>query len=43
MCLSVGVDWVGNLWKSGKIINYGHFRGLDFSVLTSVSIVAITC
>ena len=29
--------------KVGKIINSGHFRGLDFSVLTSVSILAITC
>ena len=44
MCLSLGVDWVGNLWKKvGKIINSGHFRGLDFSVLTSVSNLAITC
>ena len=44
MCLSVRVDWVGNLWKKvGKIINYGHFRGLDFSVLTSVSILAMNC
>ena len=29
--------------KLGKIINSGHFRGLDFSILTSVSILAITC
>ena len=29
--------------KVGKIINYGHFHGLEFSVLTSVSICAITC
>ena len=29
--------------KVGKIINSGHFRGLDFSVLTSVSILVITC
>ena len=29
--------------KVGKIINSGHFRGLDFSVLTSVSILTITC
>ena len=29
--------------KVGKIINSGHFRGLDFSVLASVSILAITC
>ena len=44
MCLSLGVDWVGNLWKKvGKIINSRHFRGLDFLVLTSVSILAITC
>ena len=44
MCLSVGVDLVGNLWKKVvKIINFGHFRGLDFFVLTSVSILAITC
>ena len=43
MCLSVGVDLVGNLWKKvGKIINYGHFRGLDFSVMASISILAIT-
>ena len=39
MCLSVGVDLVGNLWKKvGEIINSGHFRELDFSVMTSVSI-----
>ena len=44
MCLSVGVNLVGNLWKKvGKIINSGHFRGLDFFILTSVSILAITC
>ena len=32
MGLSVWVELVGNLWKKkmGKIINYGHFRGLDF-------------
>ena len=29
--------------KMGKIINYGHYQGLEFSVLTSVSILAITC
>ena len=29
--------------KVGKIINSGHFRGLDFSILTSVSMFAITC
>ena len=29
--------------KVGKIINSRHFQGLDFSVLTSVSILAITC
>ena len=29
--------------KVEKIINYGHFRGLDFFVLTSVSILVITC
>ena len=29
--------------KVGKIINYGHFQGLEFSILTSVSILAITC
>ena len=29
--------------KVGKIINFGHFRGLDFSILTSVSILVITC
>ena len=28
--------------KVGKIINSGHFRGLDFSVMASVSIFAIT-
>ena len=28
--------------KMGKIINSGHFRGLDFSVMASVSILAIT-
>ena len=28
--------------KVGKIINSEHFRGLDFSSLTSVSILAIT-
>ena len=34
VCLSVGVDLVGNLWKKmGKIINFGHFRGLDFSIM----------
>ena len=34
MCLSVGVDLVGNLWKKvGKITNSGHFRGLDFSIM----------
>ena len=44
MCLSVGVDLVGKLWKKvGKIINSGHFRGMDFSILTSVSILTITC
>ena len=43
MCLSVGVDLVGDLWKKvEKIINSGHFRGLDFSVMASVSILAIT-
>ena len=26
----------------GKIINSGHFRGLDFSVMASISILAIT-
>ena len=31
MCLSIGIELVGNLWKKvGKIINSGHFRGLDF-------------
>ena len=29
--------------KMGKIINSGHYQGLGFSVLTSVSILAITC
>ena len=29
--------------KMGKIINSGHFRGLDFSILTNVSIFAIPC
>ena len=29
--------------KVGKIINSGHFQGLEFSVLTSVSIFDITC
>ena len=29
--------------KVGKIINSGHFQGLEFFVLTSVSILAITC
>ena len=29
--------------KMGKIINSGHYQGLEFSVLTSVSILAITC
>ena len=29
--------------KVGKIINSRHFRGLDFSVLNSVSILVITC
>ena len=28
--------------KVGKIINYRHFRGLDFSVMANVSILAIT-
>ena len=43
MCLSVGVDLVRNLWKKvGKFINSGHFRGLDFSVMASVSILAMT-
>ena len=28
--------------KVGKIINFGHFRGQEFSILTSVSIFAIT-
>ena len=43
MCLSIGIDLVGNLWKKvGKIINSGHFRGMDFSVMASVSILAIT-
>ena len=26
----------------GKIINSGHFRGLDFSIMVNVSILAIT-
>ena len=29
--------------KMGKIINSGHYQGLEFSFLTSVSILAITC
>ena len=29
--------------KVGTIINSGHFQGLEFSVLTRVSILAITC
>ena len=29
--------------KVGKIINSGHFQGLEFSILTSVSILVITC
>ena len=29
--------------KVGKIINSGHFQGLDFSILPSVNILAITC
>ena len=29
--------------KVGKIINSGHFQGLEFYVLTNVSILAITC
>ena len=28
--------------KVGKIISSGHFRGLDFYVMASVSILAIT-
>ena len=28
--------------KVGKIINSRHFRGLDFSIMASVSILAIT-
>ena len=28
--------------KGGKIISSGHFRGLDFSVMANVSILAIT-
>ena len=28
--------------KMGKIINYGHFREMDFFVMVSVSILAIT-
>ena len=28
--------------KVGKIINPRHFRGLDFSVMASISILAIT-
>ena len=28
--------------KVGKIISSGHFRGLDFSVMASDSILAIT-
>ena len=28
--------------KVGKIINSGHFQGLDFSVMASVSILPIT-
>ena len=28
--------------KVGKVINSRHFRGLDFSVMASVSILAIT-
>ena len=28
--------------KVGKIINSGHFRGLNFSIMASVSILDIT-
>ena len=28
--------------KVGKIINSRHFRGLDFSIMASVNILAIT-
>ena len=28
--------------KVGKIINSGHFRGLDISIMVSVSILVIT-
>ena len=43
MCLSIGIDFVGNLWKKmGKIINSRHLHGLNFSIMASVSILAIT-
>ena len=29
--------------KVEKIINSGHFQGLEFSILTSVSNLTITC
>ena len=28
--------------RVGKIINSGHFRGLDFSIMANVSILVIT-
>ena len=43
MFLSIGIDLVGNLMeKVGKIINSRHLRGLNFSIMASVSILAIT-
>ena len=43
MCVwNIGIDLVGNLWKKWENHNSGHSRGLDFSVMASVSILAIT-
>ena len=40
MCVwNIGIDLVG---KSGENHNSGHSRGLDFSVMASVSILTIT-
>ena len=43
MCVwNIGIDWLETYGKSGENHNFGHSRGLDFSVMASVSILAIT-
>ena len=38
----LGLIWLETYGKSGENHNFGHSRGLDFSVMASVSILAIT-